>query len=299
MAKPQSERICYRFRTNFPVRYKRKGSEQAVRARGCDLSPAGIGFEAPELIPSDEILSVEFRLRGSFRKLKAEVEVVRSVQVGSAKKSYPYLTGTRIVKMDSKDVSFIGNYIVRHERFWGGRILVLVLGIVLALSVLLRAVNFFFLDYFGDTALGAEWSLRRIPEMQLALYGTFHVFFACWMLLCTGGVTLFKEWARKTLILLSLVGILIQILRLAFKTQMIYNDLQVLKTVLSAEGALCLMYLALFVILVRRRFTERFGLVYADSREHLDYKTEAESPHDHFIHGGRREPPEPPPPPKI
>lgn len=295
----QAERICYRFRTDFPVRYKRRGSDQFVKAKGYDLSPAGVGFLSTELIPNDEPLSVEFRLRGSFRKIKAEIYVVRSAQVSSAKKNYPYAIGTRIVKMDSADVSFIGRYIVRRERFWTGRLTVLVLGVVLAFSALFRVANFMFFDYFAETSLGEQWTLRRLSEMQFALYGASHVFFAFWILLSAGGVIAFREWARKSLIIVSLLGIIVQVLRLAFKTQMICGDTVLLRTVLAFEGAWCIMFIALFLILVRKRFTERFNLVYADSKEHLDYKFAGETPHDHFIHGGRKDIPKPPLPPKI
>jgi|GEM_PF-3426502 len=266
--KKEGERICYRLRTIFPLRFKQKENASFTRAQGRDLSPSGIGLNASKMIPEGETLSLEFRLPGSFRKIKAEVQVVRSTQSGSLKKPYPYFLGTRLVKISHADSDFLGDYIVSREQFWTLRSAVLILSFFLSLSVLFRVLNVLFLNYYNETPLSTEGAFLRWSISGIALYGTLNALFAFWLAFCGLGVFLFKKWAKSGLLLLSLIGIFTQAIRLTVKAQIAFNDFSVFRNILIVEGSFCLAFIVLFLFLVGKKFGERFDLVFAPSEDH-------------------------------
>ena len=136
-------------------------------------------------------------------------------------------------------------------------------------------MNVGLLDYYNDTPMGAEGTLlSRWPISGIALYGMLHALFAFWVAFCGFGVFLFRKWAKNGLILLSLVGILLQVVRLTVKAQAAFNDFSVFRNILIVEGILCLGFVVLFLLLVGKRFGERFGLVFGPSEDHphLDYE---------------------------
>lgn len=259
------DRICFRLKARFPIRYKDPKDTLWTKAFSTDLSTSGMGILTRQPLGNDSGIDLQFRIPGCLRKIILRACVVH--QIPAQGKNNKFLaTGIRFEEIPEKDLHALTGFILKKLRMAGIRTFVLLTGLIAFAAVLFRSLYYSILGIFQRTSFGKEWLQgiwESFPSDRIAYYYAAMavlILISCFCFFCM------KKNASLGILLMATVGLLDQGIRCALKIPYLTEDLPS-AWILLAETALMVLWGSLVWAMIRhgRDYEETLELMHEDA----------------------------------
>jgi hypothetical protein len=201
---------------------------------------------------------------------------MRQTDTHGGHKKFPKMIGGKFVRLQSLTAQAISDYISKKGRFSAVRWLVLLLGILVALTVLAHVANYLAVGLFLGTSFGAEWIAPSWNSLRLSLLVFFHGILAAAVVFVCSGFFTFKPKIRLKALTVIALGLLIETIRIVCEVPLLTGD-WISRSIFIFEFSSFAIFLAAGILLNSREVRMNFDSI---GQKITDYRDGKIAPYD-------------------
>jgi len=284
------KRLYFRLKTDLPAQLECQDAERKTYpAQIIDISANGIGGLTDHPFKRGDCVLLRFRLPWFSKDIALHTEVIRQTKLSWLRNyfqstSYQYLTGFKYTGIEATEAKIIRTYVSKKARFHIARWLVLILAALGTCTLLAHAGSYLIMISYLSTRFGGEWLGPAQNGLRLWSLMGLHLLFSFALAAAGMGFFLLNRTARKLAIVISSIGIMAQVFRMAQKWPFFWGD-SVFQSIYNFEIISLAIFSIMLLILTSKNVRLNFDIIH---QRVIDYRDGRFEPFD--MYEGHRKP---------